>query len=169
MQLAICARHELEEHESDAETLLISVQNSYADVSDLKPKLVKDTNWLLLRFSDVTSPTEPDAPTAKAMVQLFDWLHAKAASEELNDATKLIVHCDAGISRSPAVACVAISILALQHDYEAAMGLVAESASSGYIWPNELVIELADGLLRAEGALIAAVAAWKKAHDGLVW
>jgi predicted protein tyrosine phosphatase len=68
---------------------------------------------------------------------------------------RLLVHCEAGISRSSAAA---LTVLATWLGAGKEQGAVDKTyAAQPHAWPNSQLVELADELLGRDGALIAAV------------
>lgn len=105
-------------------------------------------NWKLLIFEDVVDPEYDRAPKKEHVEQFLAW--AKA----LPDDAVLLVHCEAGVSRSTAAA---LAILVQYHGIEnidkcvdLLFGVRPESA------PNPLIAEYADDLLNCRGKLIKA-------------
>jgi len=77
----------------------------------------------------------------------------------------LLVHCNAGMSRSPAIA-----ILALCHLQPAAspferMTYVESCSRCEYIWPNPLVVELGDRIMQRNGEIVRGVDRWRRAKE----
>lgn len=111
-------------------------------------------NWKLLTFEDVEDPSYDRAPTQEHVEQILAW------ARKLPNDTVLLVHCEAGISRSPAAA---LAILVQYHGVDKIdqcldllFGVRPESA------PNLLIAKYADELLECSGKLIAAA---KKLSD----
>lgn len=76
--------------------------------------------------------------------------------KSIPDGAKVAVHCFAGISRSSAMATILLA-----HDKpmkeDEAMAEAVKSAPFGGIWPNKLMIEYGDKILKAKGRLIQGV------------
>ena len=105
-------------------------------------------NWKLFIFEDVIDPQYDRAPTFDHVQDILDW--AKA----LPDDCVLLVHCEAGVSRSTAAA---LAILVQYHGVEnidkcvdLLFGVRPESA------PNPLIAKYADQILNCNGKLIEA-------------
>lgn len=113
----------------------------------LHPKTPKK-NWLLVHFEDNLYFEEPHGPTIEHVSQILEW------GKSLPDDAILLVHCEAGVSRSTAAA---LALLVQHHGIEklqecvAALVDVRPEAS-----PNKLVTKLADDLLGCNGELHAA-------------
>jgi predicted protein tyrosine phosphatase len=106
-----------------------------------------------LYFGDVTSKADADQygtlpPTAKDVRQAVTFM-----VEAWREGSSLVlVHCDHGASRSPALAYVAVAhLLGPGAEAEA---LEAVLAIRPCAVPNSLVVRLGDALLKRQGALI---------------
>ncbi|MFQ5757505.1 MAG: tyrosine phosphatase family protein [Acidiferrobacterales bacterium] len=76
---------------------------------------------------------------------------------------KLLVHCEAGISRSSAAALTVLATwLGTGKEQEA---VDKTYAAQPHAWPNSQLVELADELLGRDGALVAVVAKALEALD----
>lgn len=77
------------------------------------------------------------------------------ARQVQHEGGKLLVHCEAGISRSSAAALTVFATwLGVGKEQEA---VDKTYAAQPYAWPNSQLVELADALLGRDGALIAVV------------
>ena len=86
-------------------------------------------------------------PAGDHIVQLLDFLRGTPRE------TSLLIHCLAGVSRSPAAALIALVLEAPGREREAALVL---RQAGPFVSPNHLIVELADAALKRDGALIAA-------------
>ncbi len=106
---------------------------------------------LVLRFNDIAEPREglvaPDAAVIERLLAFAD-----AAGEGT-----LLIHCFAGVSRSPAAA----YLLACRRAAPGEEGRLAHAlrAASPEATPNPLMVALADEALGRGGAMTAAIAA----------
>lgn len=73
----------------------------------------------------------------------------------------LLVHCWAGVSRSGAAALMTMAALNPGREMEAAQLMRARSS---WAWPNPLLLEYADDLLKCDGRLMAAARALSPAN-----
>ena len=105
---------------------------------------------LELRFNDIAEPRENlIAPTLDHVRSIIAFGRSSQAQGPL------LVHCWAGVSRSPAAAClIAYDRLQAQPSYLADQ----LRAAAPYCTPNLGMIALADPLLGAEGRLFKAIA-----------
>jgi predicted protein tyrosine phosphatase len=102
-------------------------------------------NWRLWLFEDVIDPSYDRAPKKEQVAEILEW----AATLPSN--AVLLVHCEAGISRSTAMA---LAILVQHHGLDQIdrcvdllFGVRPESA------PNPLIAKYADDILKCGGRL----------------
>jgi predicted protein tyrosine phosphatase len=113
------------------------------------PEGIELERHLRVSIHDISEPLDGHIlPEVEHLTEVIDflrnWSHADGA---------LLVHCVAGISRSMAVALIALVVKAGGREREAAE-LVRQAAP--HAWPNTRMIALADRILGCEGRLIAA-------------
>jgi len=111
-----------------------------------------------LRFDDVTSRTPGvQAPEDHHVEALLAF---GSEMERAGDATHLLIHCHAGVSRSTAAA----GLLMAQHnpgrEADAFLALLELRAQA---WPNTRMVAIADRLLGRNGALIDGLVAYRRA------
>jgi predicted protein tyrosine phosphatase len=108
-------------------------------------------NHLRLIMNDIDRPAEGlIAPEAEHIHRLITFL--KGWDQD----SPLLIHCHAGISRSPAAAFIAMCLLRPEEG-EAALAERLRTASAA-AKPNRLLVRLADEVLGREGRMIAACA-----------
>jgi predicted protein tyrosine phosphatase len=127
---------------------VISLLDPDSLIPDLGPTY--DGKHLQLRFHDVQLPTDGQIlPSAEHVDRLLRFLNARSPSESL------LIHCRAGIGRSPAAAFIAACYLnpsVPEHKIAAALRRAAPFAR-----PNDTLIHLADTVLAREGRMINAI------------
>jgi len=160
MIIRVCGRDTIAEYCDEEITHLLSIQDPRIDVTGLRPRRIKEKHHLLLRFADVENPADPDAPTYDELFKVVLWL------DEVEPVDGLLVHCQAGICRSPAVACMALAYLNPDASFRDCMDEVARGSSHGIVHPNRLVVALADEILGAGGEMVAEIAAWRRGDFG---
>jgi predicted protein tyrosine phosphatase len=107
---------------------------------------------LRVEIHDISAPLDGHVlPEAGHLAEVIDFLRGWS-----HDEGALLVHCVAGISRSMAVALIALVVKAGGREAEAAE-LLRKAAP--HAWPNTRMIALADQILGCEGRLVAARAA----------
>lgn len=115
-----------------------------------RPKNIAQDDHLILRFNDITEPRDGlVAPSEMHILSLIEF----AAGWDWS--TPLLVHCWAGISRSPAAA--AIIALALDASRDDKALAVKLRDLSGSITPNIMMIDIADRMLHRDGQFSKAV------------
>jgi len=115
-----------------------------------RPLAISRDNHLLLRFNDITTAQEGlISPSERHVADIIEF------AKSWNWSTPLLIHCWAGISRSPAAAAiVALALNPDRNDGELAQALrkLAPPAT-----PNIRMIEIADQTLGRGGRFKAAV------------
>ncbi len=116
-----------------------------------RPASIPAANHTVIGVSDIAAPQAGHVlPGDEHVAALLDVIRAWPREKPL------VIHCYAGISRSPAAAYIAACALAPERDEdEIAQALRAASPSAT---PNRLFVEIADRLLGREGRMVAAIA-----------
>jgi predicted protein tyrosine phosphatase len=103
-----------------------------------------------LNFDDITEPIpgylEPSEQHVASIMEL---------AGELTDSDRILVHCQAGISRSSAAALIILATRNPGHEREIARRLRAEGP---WFVPNRLMVNIADRLIGRGPTLAAALA-----------
>ena len=96
-------------------------------------------------FEDTTDRFHPGAPSLADIGKILDF------TRDLASEARLLVHCQAGVSRSPAIAYA----VECQHGKpgEESEALAYVKSVRPLIVPNELIVEWADLLLQREGQM----------------
>ena len=113
----------------------------------------RPADWCFCRAPNLLDPRESlDGAAYSELVDsirgLIDFLRAWTGSDSM------LVHCHAGISRSSAIALTAHSMITGDPD-ESARCLQTASASTGGVFPNAHICQIADSLLGFGGLLVA--------------
>jgi predicted protein tyrosine phosphatase len=132
--------------ESGADSLvtLLSPQHPPPRVATIAPD-----RHLMLGLSDIVAPLDghvlPEPDHVASLIEFFRrWERARP----------LVVHCYAGVSRSPAAAFIGLCALSAAPEIELAKKLRRLSPSAT---PNRRLVALADSKLSREGRMIAAI------------
>jgi predicted protein tyrosine phosphatase len=113
----------------------------------LDPAYWRDSsNWLRLNMEDTVKPDGANAPTNDEVVKGINF-----GANAIKTGNNLLVHCQLGFSRSPAMAIG--SIISAGDTIENAYRR-AESAAPAKIDPNALIIQIIDNHLKLNGELI---------------
>ena len=115
------------------------------------PPQVRPSDHLRILVDDVVRADENlSVPESAHVEQLVGFLRT------CSPRASIVIHCLAGISRSPAAALIALALEAPGRDLEAARLL---RAAAPFADPNRLLVEIADLSLQRGGALVAALEA----------
>jgi predicted protein tyrosine phosphatase len=113
------------------------------------PPQVRGSDHLRVLVGDIVQPrTDPLAPAEAHIEQLISFLRSSPPH------ASILIHCLAGVSRSPAAALVALALEMPGRELEAAAAL---RRAAPFVEPNRLIVELADTALERRGALVAAL------------
>jgi predicted protein tyrosine phosphatase len=113
------------------------------------PLQIAASDHLRVLVDDIGEPRMGLSPPARTHVeQLISFLRASPPH------ASILIHCLAGVSRSPAAAFVALALETPGREPEAAAVL---RRAAPFVNPNRLIVQLADAALQRKGALIAAV------------
>lgn len=113
------------------------------------PARIRNSDHLRLHVDDIDRPQDGHVAPAREHVGALIGFLRRAPPD-----VPLVIHCLAGMSRSPAAALVALVLDAPGREREAATML---RASAPVAIPNRLIIQLADESLQRAGALVAAL------------
>jgi predicted protein tyrosine phosphatase len=152
-RITICGILELGEHSAAGVTHVLSILGpNGAD----PPEFAKFAphRRLDLRFHDVIE-TLPDqiGPTRTDVERLLVFGREVGETPDAH----LLVHCHAGVSRSTAAA--TLIMMQANPEWSASDALEAVAALRPRAWPNLLILELGEALLRRNGEIVAAVGA----------
>jgi len=152
-RLTICGIPELDEHCAAGVTHVLSILAPEMDDPPAFDAFAPHRR-LTLRFHDIIEPLPDRLAPARADVERL-----LAFGRELGDApgAHLLIHCQAGVSRSTAAA--ALILIQARPDCPAREALEAVSQIRPRAWPNLRILEFGDQLLGRNGEIVAAVAA----------
>jgi predicted protein tyrosine phosphatase len=114
-----------------------------------RPQKIAAQDHLQLGFADLTAPRDGMTPaSADQLKALLDFVTRR------DRPAPLLIHCFAGVSRSPAAAFIALCALTDRGEHDIAADLRRLSPSAT---PNRHMVALADTLLTREGRMVAAI------------
>jgi predicted protein tyrosine phosphatase len=121
-----------------------------ADLVPATPASIASECHLKLSMHDITeAQAGATPPSAEHVVELIDFVQG------WDKEAPLLIHCHAGLSRSTAAAFIALCVLNPKASEEAMARALRRSSDTAV--PNRLFVALADGLLRREGRMLAAL------------
>lgn len=129
-----------------------------AGASSARPSEIEPPRHLRLSVSDIEAPTDGHVlPGAEHVERLLAFLHDWVRAEPL------VIHCYAGVSRSPAAAFIgacALSPTRCEMDIARALRRASPHAT-----PNRRLVALADRMLARQGRMVEAVTAIGRGAD----
>lgn len=138
-------------------THLLSLLDPGSSLDGLRPPWIAPENHHVELFHDVRDPASPMAPQESSIRSVIDWLRPRC---EPGSTHRFLIHCHAGVGRSPAVGYVAWAIhLGPGHEQEAWNRMI-ESCLKKWVIPNSLIIGQADSILGRGGALCGPLNRW---------
>lgn len=152
-KVIICAKHQIDDHAQSGVTHILSIEN---------PDRLKETPFWFkgvhkqIRFNDTDFEDGPDvvAPDADQIREILEF-GREVASLSTGEPRAILIHCQAGVSRSPAAAYAIIAqYLGAGHARDA---LEEIRKLRPVAIPNRLVVKLADEILEFRGELLEAL------------
>ncbi|WP_395945465.1 tyrosine phosphatase family protein [Brevundimonas sp.] len=131
---------------------------SLASPGAAEPDLPSSLERLALNFHDIVEPADGLQPVTEEQVER---LLAFAAAWPRT--APLLVHCWAGVSRSPAAAYAIACMIRGEGETEALAWRLRRAAP--FATPNRRLVALADQILGRQGAMVAAIAAIARGAD----
>ncbi|HYA81368.1 MAG TPA: protein tyrosine phosphatase [Methylocystis sp.] len=129
-----------------------------AGAASVRPCEIAPPRHLRLSLSDIEAPLEGHIlPNREHVDRLLAFLY------EWDRAAPLVIHCYAGVSRSPAAAYIGACALAPRRcEFEIARELRLASPSAT---PNKQLVAVADRMLKRDGRMVEAVASIGRGAD----
>lgn len=157
MKIHVCSKLSLPQKQYFNPDYIISIQNHGIDATKLCPIWFNKENHKTINFRDIADKKNNESIQPEQMETIIQW--GEALCQENN---KIIIHCDAGISRSPATAFIFWNIYLGKGEEAQALEMLEESCENDFYAPNRLMIEYADILLARQGKLIKTLADFNK-------
>jgi len=158
ISIRVCSMGTIEAHEEFGAQYMVSLLAHPFDAAELRPPWIDPARHHVFWFADLEDANLPEAPTRE------DIRRVVALGKELagpGSEAAFLIHCAAGVSRSPAAAFIFFTIHLGPGSESDALHRTAQSAESPAVWPNALMIRYADDLLGRQGAMIRALAEWE--------
>ncbi len=163
MKVIVSSRNLVNYHAKEfAPTAIISI----VDPEDTFPAFNNDVPIFGAKFDDLCFEPMSDIDIARYHPPTIDLVLdiLKFGEDHLDDDSRLLVHCFAGISRSSAAAIIALTpLLGIDSAVEKIAGLNVRHSEtlyeSGQSWfmPNDLMVKYADKILQKNGELVQLV------------
>ena len=146
--------HSIDRFESNH---MVSLQDPDADLNDLRPEWIHKENHLIGLFYDCDIPEHEHAPRAACIREVIDWLKPRCKSDSRN---QIVIHCDAGLGRSPAIGYIAWALHYGPGLEEKAFRKMQDSCFNTQIIPNTIIVMHADDYLKRDGKLSEVLTQW---------
>ena len=157
MRIVVCPLHELDvATERHRPSHVLTMLAPDAEIQPL-PAIPQDQRLALL-FHDIIAPTPGlIAPDEASIASILGF----SAAWDRRD--PMVIHCWAGVSRSPAAA----YIVACQHSPAGREAELAQRLRNAapHVTPNALMVAIADALLQRDGRMVSAIAAIGRGTD----
>lgn len=128
-------------------TYLVSIGDGEDPLPEGYGNAQRKVRWMIADVVTEEGATEEDV---RGIIELAEQLRSESGT--------LLIHCEAGISRSTATALIIYACwLGLGHEDEAMERVVAQRP---YAMPNRRMVALADNLLKLDGRLLQARDNW---------
>ena len=133
------------------------------EVLSLRPPWVAPENHHVSFFydADILDPgfKQGMAPTHDEIKTVIDWLLPRCGP---SSESRFLIHCEAGLGRSPAVGYIAWAIHLGVGREEEAFEKMKESCHETKLVPNTVIVTLADEILQRGGAMMKPLTAWNR-------
>ena len=158
IEIAVCGMEELPSFAPDFEpthaVTLLDPANNRPRITDLD-----DTRHLFIGVNDIWEPLpdqeHPQDHHVEALLAFGETLRPEVEAGEV----RVLVHCWAGVSRSTAAAFALKCQLTGLSEAEA---LLYVHSVRRQMWPNELIVDLADDALQRRGRMRRALQDWRR-------
>lgn len=166
MEMIICPVDAAHSQSRFEPTHLVSLQDPGTDVSGLRPPWISPENHYVGLFCDIRDASNPDAPQLSQIRSVIDWLSPRCLP---GNEHRFLIHCEAGLGRSPAVGYVAWALHLGPGREQEAWELMTASCVRNTICPNTLIIRHADSLLGRQGLLCDPARRWSVSGPWSRW
>ena len=143
MQVLVCSRTQVSQFQSRHGVTHVLSQLDPGKRPFLHPQ--RRVNWLLQHFEDNLDADQPLSPTREHCEQFLSW------AKDIPDDAVVLVHCEAGVSRSTASAlCILVQSRGVDKIDECIQELLAVRPQA---CPNPIITKFCDEILGCGGEL----------------
>ena len=159
ISIRVCSILTLLRHREFGAGYMVSILDPGVDVDAIRLPDIAAINHQAFSFADRDDPGDPEAPTRRDIKRLVSV--GRQIAGPGSDAV-ILIHCAAGISRSPAAAFIFFCLHLGPGREQEALEMAAASREVSGIWPNDLMVRYADEIMGRNGAMVHALAEWKR-------
>lgn len=160
LRMVVCSREAAQSPTRFEPTHVVSLLDPGSELVGLRPPWLAPANHYIGLFCDIRDPATPEAPTESDLRSVIAWLEPLCAQESR---ARFLIHCQAGVGRSPAIGYVAWAMHLGPGREQEAWERMLESCVKRWVVPNSLVVRHADRLLGRNGALCHPLNRWSLA------
>lgn len=161
-KIRVCSLAALSKQQETPANCLVSVIDQGIDAQAIRPAWIHPKRHFIFHFSDIDLPGPPPSPQPDQVRDIVA-LGRRLVSEP--DAS-ILIHCVAGISRSPAVAMVFFCIQMGEGNELQALHHALQCCDTDWVWPNGLIVRYADDDMQRKGRMVRALDGWKALQMG---
>jgi predicted protein tyrosine phosphatase len=158
ISIRVCSLATVENYRDFDADYLVSFLNAGTQGIEVRPGWIAPDRHSKFYFDDSDEPYCVTAPTRSDVQAIVD-AGSRMAFPYSN--AKILIHCMAGVSRSPAGAFIFLCIHLGSGKESEALTRAIESCEGNLIWPNGLMVQYADDVLARRGEMIRVLDDWK--------
>ncbi|MFO7870652.1 MAG: hypothetical protein R6V03_04375 [Kiritimatiellia bacterium] len=151
LAIRICSIGTIESYRAFAPNYLVSILDPGLNADAIRPSWLNGADHYKFCFADLIEPSRPSAPRKRDIEEIVEMGQTIAGPES---EASILVHCAAGISRSPAAAYILFCIHAGPGKEAEALKRTVSSSEEGWIYPNSLMVGYADEILGRGGRMV---------------
>jgi len=158
VRIRVCSLAGIAESRDFGAEYLVSVIGPALTGPEMRPPWIQEDSHFVFHFDDVVDPGYPTGPKREHLVEIVDLGRELCAPDS---SAAVLIHCAAGISRSPATAFIFFCIHLGPGRENEALTRTAQNSESPWIWPNALMVRYADEMLGREGHMVRTLTDWE--------
>jgi predicted protein tyrosine phosphatase len=160
ISIRVCSAVTVPQHWDFGARYMVSFLDPGVNADQVRPPNMAEVDHFTFRFADRDDASDPEGPHRTDVARLVG-IGRQIASPESKAA--ILIHCGAGISRSPAAAFIFFCIHLGPGKEEEAFDRAERSREARGIWPNDLMVRYADEILGRQRSMIRTVIRRKSA------